>query len=113
MLSSHAYNICQKRLLREETPSKHKIVWKLAFNLTSLKNNNLKCVLYIIDFVNITKVFLTSNNKNILKAEKVQGNKISKLCSNTSYCESVTLHGPEKVLFNFPNHSLTKQEIFV
>ena len=46
---------------------KHKLVWKVAFNLTSLKNNNLKCVLNIIDFVNISTVFLTSNNKNILK----------------------------------------------
>ena len=111
MLSSYAY-ICQKRLFKKEISNKHKLVQKLAFNLTSLKND-LKCVLNIRDFVNITTVFLTSNNKNILKVQKVQGNKISKLCSNSSYCESVTLHDPEKVLFNFPNHSLTEQEIFV
>ena len=67
----------------------------------------------IIDFVNITTIFLTSNNKNILKVQKVQGNKICKLYSNSFYCESVTLHDPEKFLFNFPNHSLTEKEIFV
>ena len=66
-----------------------------------------------MDFVTISTVFLTSNNKNILKVQKFQGNKICKLCSNNSYCESVTLHDTEKVLFNFPSHLLTEQEIFV
>ena len=64
--SSHTYNTCKKRLLNEELSNKHKLVWTLAFDLTSLKNN-LKFVLHIVDFVNITTVFLTSNNKNILK----------------------------------------------
>ena len=70
LLSSHAYNICQKRLLNEEISNKHKTVRTLAFSLTSLKNE-LKCVLNIIDFVHITMVFLTSNNKNILKVRKI------------------------------------------
>ena len=104
--SSRAYNICQKRLLNEEISNKHKLVRTLAFNLTSLEKN-LKCVLNIIDFVHITTVFLTSNNKNILKVRKVQGKKISKLRSDNFYCESVTSHDAEKVLFNFSNHSLT------
>ena len=51
--SSHVYNICQKRLLNEEISNKHKLVRRLAFNLTSLKNG-LKCVLNIIDFVHTT-----------------------------------------------------------
>ena len=72
--------------------------------------NDLKCVLNIIDFVHITTVFLTNNNNNILKVRKVQGNKISKLCSDNSYYESVTSHDPEKILFNFSNHSLTENE---
>ena len=107
--SSHAYNICQKRLLKEEISNKRKLVRTLAFNLTSLKND-LKCVLNIIDFVHITTVFLTSNNKNILKVRKAHGKKISKLCSDNCYYESVTSHDPEKVLFNFSNHSLTEHE---
>ena len=86
--SSHAYNICQKRLLNEEISNKHKTVRTLAFSLTSLKNE-LKCVLNIIDFVHITTVFLTSNNKNILKVRKTQGKKINKSCSDNSYYESV------------------------
>ena len=61
----------------------------------------------IIDFVHITTVFLTSNNKNILKVRKIQGKKINKLCSGNSYYESVTSHDPEKV-FNFSSHSLTE-----
>ena len=74
--SSHAYNICQKRLLNEEISNKNKLVWTLEFNLTSLKND-LKCVLNIIDFVHTTTVFLTSNKKNILKVRKVQGKKLA------------------------------------
>ena len=97
---SHVYNICQKRLLYEEISNKHKLVRRLAFNLTSLRND-LKCVLNITDFVHITKVFLTNNNNNILKVRKVQGKKISKLCCDNSYYESVTLYDPEKVLFDF------------
>ena len=82
--SSHAYIIFQKRLLNEEISNKHKPVQTLAFNLTSLKND-LKCVLNIVDFLHITTVFLTSNNKNTLKVRKVQGKKIGRLCSDNSY----------------------------
>ena len=106
MSSSHAYDICQKRLLNEEISKKHKLVHTIAFNLTSLKSN-LRCVLNIIDFVHKTTVFLTSNNKNNLKVRKVQGRKISKLCSDNSYYQSITSRDPEKVLLNFSNHSLT------
>ena len=102
-----------KEIIEKRNLYKYKLVGKLAFNLTSLKNNNSKCVLNIIDFVNISTTFLTSNNKTILKVQKFKGNKICKLCSNSSHCESVTLHDSEKVLFNFPNNSLTEQKIFV
>ena len=107
--SSHAYNICQKRLLIKEISNKHKLMRTLASNFTSLKND-LKCVLNIIEFVYMTMVFLTSNNKNILKVRKVQGKKICKLCFDNSYYESVTSHDPEKVLFNFSNHLLAGHE---
>ena len=36
--------------------------------------------------------------------------KISKLCSDNSYYESVTSHDTDKVLFSFSNHSLTEHE---
>ena len=81
----------------------------MHFNLTSLKND-LKCVLNVVDFVNITTVFLASNNRNILNARKVQGKKISILCSDNSYYESVTSHYPEKVSLNFSNYPLTEHE---
>ena len=56
-----------EEIIEKRNLYKYKLVRNLAFNFTSLKNNNLKCVLNIIDFVNISTVFLTSNNKNILK----------------------------------------------
>ena len=36
--------------------------------------------------------------------------KISKLCSDNSYYESVTSHDTDKVFFSFSNHSLTEHE---
>ena len=96
-------------MLNEEISNKHKAIRTLAFNLTSRKNE-LKCVLNVLDFVHITTVYLTSNSKNILKVRKIQGKKISKLCSDNSYYESVRSHDPEKVLFNFSSHSLTEHE---
>ena len=41
---------------------------------------------------------------------KVQGKKISNLCSDNCYYKSVTLHDHEKVLFNFSILSLTEHE---
>ena len=95
--------------MNAEISNKYKLVRTLAFNLTFLKND-LKCVLNIVDFVHITTVFLTSNNKNILQVRKVRDKKIRILCSDNSYYESVTSHDPEKVLFNFSNHSLAELE---
>ena len=106
---SHAYNICQKRLLNKVTSNKHILFQKLPLNLTSLENDT-KYILNIIDFGHITAVFWSSNNKNILNVRKVQGKKISKLCAHNSYYESVTSYDNEKGVFDFPNHSLTEYE---
>ena len=70
----------------------------------------IKCVLNIIDFVHITTVFLTSDDKNILKGRKIQGNKINKLCSDNFCYESVTSDDPEKVCLNFSSYSLTEHD---
>ena len=94
-----------ERLLSEKISNKHKPVWTLAFNLPSLK----KCVLNIVDFIHITTVLLTSNSKNILKVRKVQGEKISKLCSDNSYHKSVTPDELE-VFLNFSKDTLTGHE---
>ena len=97
---SHAYNICQKRLLNKEISNNHNLARTLAFNLRHLKSD-LKCVSNIIDFVHLITV---------LKVRKVHGKKNSKLCSDNSYCESVTSRDPEKVLLNFSNLPLTEHE---
>ena len=52
-------------------------------------------------------MFLTSNNKNILKVWEVLLTKISKLCSDNFYYKSLISHDSEKVWLNFPYHSLT------
>ena len=46
--------------------------------------------------------FVTSNNQNILEVWKLQDKKISKLCSDNSYYQSVTSHDPKKFYLIFP-----------
>ena len=109
LLTSNAYNICQKKLRNQEISNKHKVVRSLNLKLVCLKDS-IKYVMNFIDFVHITTVFLASNNRSILKIWKVHCKKLNNLSSNNSYFESVTSHDPEKVLFNFSSHQLTEHE---
>ena len=60
---------------------------------------NLKYDTNFVYFINITTVFLTSNNRNIRS-------------HGSSYFESVTLRNPERIIFNFSDHQLTEHESF-
>ena len=62
--------------MNEEISNKHKLVRTLTFDLTSPKIDS-KFNLRIIDFVNITTVFLTGNNNNILKFWNAQVRKLA------------------------------------
>ena len=109
LLTSNAYNICQKKLLNQEISFKRKLVRTLNLKLAFLKDN-IKYDLNFIDFIHITTVFLASNDRNISKIRKVQVKKLGSLCSDNNYFKSVTSHDPEKVLFNFSSHQLTEHE---
>ena len=86
LLTSNAYNICQKKLLNQEISNKQKVVrsLNLKLKLVCLKDS-IKYVMNFIDFVHITTVFLASNNRNISKIRKVHCKKFSNLSSNNSY----------------------------
>ena len=70
LLTSNAYNNCQKKLLNQEISNKQKVVRSLNLKLVCLKDS-IKYVMNFIDFVHITTVFLASNNRNISKIRKV------------------------------------------
>ena len=109
MLTSNADNICQKKLLYREISNKYKLVRNLNLELVHLKDS-LRYELNFIDLIHITAVFLASINKIISKIRKVQNKKLSNLCFNNSYFESVTSHDPDKVLFNFSSYQLSEHE---
>ena len=109
LLTSNAYNICQKKFLYQEISNRYKLVRNLNLELVHLKYS-LRYGLNFIDFIHITTVFLASNNKIISKIRKVQNKKLGNLCSNNSYFESVTSHDPDKVLFNFSSYQLSEHE---
>ena len=109
LLTSDAYNMCQKKLLNQEISNKYNLVRNLNLELVHLKDN-LRYNLNFIDFIHITTVFAASNNINISKIRKVQNKKLGNLCSNNSYFKSVTSHDPDKVLFNFSSYQLFEHE---
>ena len=109
LLTSNAYNICQKKLLNQEISNKYKLVGNLTLELVHLKDS-LRYNLNFIDFIHITTSFLASNNKNISKNWKVQNKKLDNLCSNNSYFESVASHDPDKVLFGFSSYQWSEHE---
>ena len=53
---------------------------------------------------------LVLNDKNISKIRKNQGKKLQNLYLSNSYHNSVTSHGPDKVIFNFSAHVLNTTE---
>ena len=71
LLTSNAYNICQKKLLYQEISNKYKLVRNLNLELVHFKDS-LRYDLNFIAFIRITTVFLASNNKIISKIWKVQ-----------------------------------------
>ena len=109
LLTSNAYNICQKKSLYQEISNNYKFVRNLNLELVHLKDS-LRYDLNFIDFIHITTVFLAANNKIISKIWKVQNKKLGNLCSNNSYFESVTLHDPDKIMFNFSSYQLSEHE---
>ena len=56
LLTSNAYNICQKKLLYQEISNKYKLVRNLNLELVHLKDS-LRYDLNFIDFIHITTVF--------------------------------------------------------
>ena len=109
MLTSNAYNICQKKFLYQEIPNKCKFVRNLTLELVRLKDS-LRYDLNFIDFIHITTVFLVSNNKIISKIRNAQSKKLGNLCSNNNYFESVTSHDPDKLLLNFLSYQFSEHE---
>ena len=68
LLTSNAYNICQKKLPYQEISNKYKLARNLNLELGQLKDS-LRHDLNFIEFIQITTVFLDSNNNIISKTK--------------------------------------------
>ena len=68
LLTSNAYNICQKKLPYQEISNKYKLARNLNLELGQLKDS-LRHDLNFIEFIQITTVFLASNNNIISKTK--------------------------------------------
>ena len=63
-----------------------------------------------IDYVHVFTKFLVSNDKNMSKTRKNQGQKLHNFFMKNSYHNSTTSHDPDKVIFNFSGHVLNATE---
>ena len=107
--SSEAYLSCERSLLNQEMSIKYKTIRALNNKITSMKND-LYNEMSFIDYVHFITKVLVSNDKNIYKIRKNQGNKLHNLCLNNSYHNSVTSHDPDRVAFNFSGHVFNTTE---
>ena len=57
-----------------------------------------------VDFVHVTQLHISSNKKVINKIEIIQNKKL------LSLIDTQHTHNPDKVIFNFSNHVLSKSE---
>ena len=101
---SSAYKECQQTLLNAEIKEKKSIIDIHNINFIKLKEV-IKDQINFIDFVHITTLFLTSNNRLLDKSQTTQDRKIVELCK-----ERVPCNDPDKVIFNFSSIDLTDSD---
>ena len=102
--SSSAYNVCQKRLLKEEINIKKNKIKQYLLELYNVKNQ-LETKISFFNFGHICRLFLNINNQKINKS--IQNKKLSNLVLENSNLISETSHNLEKVTFNFSSHELS------
>ena len=95
------YNICQKRLLKEEINIKKSKSKKHLLELNSVKKQ-LQSKINFYDFWHVCTLFLNINNKNLSRAKSIQNKKFDLI--------SATSHDPQKVIFNLSSHDLSDDE---
>ena len=103
--SSVAYRKCQLQLLYEEIKHKTVLSNRLLKESNSLKASLKDSVRYI-DFAHICTLFLASNDRIISGSQERQVNKLHRLIEK----QGVNCNNPDKVIFNFSDHTLNDAE---
>ena len=102
--NSVTYIKCQQNLLQTEINNKKSGLRTLKNEFNRLRND-LQLSLNCIDFVHISAIFLSSNDKLLKTHDSIQQKKFNKLLT-----ECKPKQDAEKVIFNFSNVSLTEAE---
>lgn len=103
--TSRVYRQCQQRLLNEELASKKRHELRLQKQFDQLREK-IRCIIRVIDFIHVSTKFLVLNDRKIRRSRLVQEKKLF----NLGYKTANESNDPEKVIFNFSNRQLNKNE---
>ena len=101
---SKVYRECQLTLLNAEINQKKSIIDNHHVNFIKLKEH-IKDHVNFIDYIHVTTLFLTSNDRSLEECRKTQDRKIINLCN-----KKVDNNDPEKVIFNFSSVDLSDSD---
>ena len=106
--STHMYRNFQKNLLEKELKSKRSQERIISHQL-DVSKENLRCIVSTFDFVHLTQLISTSNNKKINSVNTTQERKLFKLGLRAYNHEHKI--DPNKVIFNYSSRRLNQDEI--
>ena len=103
--SSRAYHACHIKLLKEEISIKKSRIGTLEKDLNNRKEK-LRETLGIIDYTHVICLFLTQNDRKLAHHQ----NNHSKKLFNLGLEVSKVSNDPDKIIFNYSSHKLSKSE---
>ena len=102
--ASLTYRQCQLKLLQEEIRHKKSDIRVLKKEFNS-SHSSLQHEISFIDFAHVSSLFLRSNNRILASKSAIQQRKLSNLVKS-----SISIHDPNKVIFNFSKYELSDGE---
>ena len=102
--ASLTYRQCQLKLLQEEIRHKKSDIRVLKKEFNS-SHSSLQHEISFIDFAHVSSLFLRSNNRILASKSAIQQKKLSNLVKS-----SISIHDPNKVIFNFSKYELSDGE---
>ena len=103
--SSRAYHACQIKLLKEEISIKKSRIRTLEKYFNNRKEK-LRETLGIIDYTHVICLFLTQNDRKLAHHKNIHSKKLFNLGLEVSKVS----HDPDKIIFNYSSHELSKSE---
>ena len=103
--SSRAYHACQMKLLKEEISIKKSRIRTLEKDFKNRKEK-LRKTLGTVDYTHVICLFLTQNDRKLAHHQNIYSKKLFNLGLEVSKVS----HDPDKIIFIYSSHKLSKSE---